>query len=148
MSIVPVLAEDALAATVKATLPLPDPLAPEVMVIQLSLLAAVQAQPVPAVTATAVPAPPLLPIDWLVGLIDAAHPPPCVTVNVCPAIVMVPVRAAPVFALAAKVTVPLPLPDAPVLTVSHGALLTAVQAQPAATVTSIEAPAPPALAMD
>ena len=39
-----------LAATLKLTVPLPDPLAVPVTVIQLTLLVAVQAQPLPAVT--------------------------------------------------------------------------------------------------
>ena len=41
-----------LAATVKLTPPLPDPLAPAVMVIQLALVAAVHEQPVPDDTET------------------------------------------------------------------------------------------------
>ena len=40
------------AATEYSTVPLPLPLLPDVIVIQLALLAAVQVQPVPAVTAT------------------------------------------------------------------------------------------------
>ncbi len=47
----PALADPVLAPTEKVTVPLPDPLAPEVIPIQLSLLLAVQAQPLPAVTA-------------------------------------------------------------------------------------------------
>ena len=39
-----------LAATLKFTVPLPDPLAPDVTVIQVALLTAVHPQPVPAVT--------------------------------------------------------------------------------------------------
>jgi len=69
----------------------------------------------------------------------------CVTVNVCPAIVRVPVRAAPAFAATANATVPLPLPVAPDVMVIHGALLLAVHAQPAVVVTS-ELPVPPAAA--
>jgi hypothetical protein len=66
------------------------------MVIQLTALVAVHAQLEPVVTATL----PLLPVDGtdtLVGdtlyvqLLAA-----CVTVTVCPAMVIVPVRAAPV----------------------------------------------------
>jgi hypothetical protein len=51
----------------------------------------------------------------------------CVTLNVLPAMVIVPVRSA-AFGLAAtvKLTVPLPLPLAPELTVMNGELLTAV----------------------
>ena len=46
------LLEPVFAATEYSTVPLPLPLLPDVIVIQLTLLAAVQVQPVPAVTAT------------------------------------------------------------------------------------------------
>jgi hypothetical protein len=49
---------DVLTAMLKPTVPLPEPLAPPVTVIQLTLLVAVQLQPDPAVTA-ALPVPPL-----------------------------------------------------------------------------------------
>ena len=52
----------------------------------------------------------------------------CDTVKVCPAIVSVPVRAAAVFAATANATVPLPVPEAPPVTVSHGAFALAVHA--------------------
>ena len=52
-------------------------------------------------------------------------PAACVTVNVCPAMLDVPVRCAPVFAAAVNVTLPLPEPDAPEEMVSHGAPLVA-----------------------
>jgi hypothetical protein len=52
-------------------------------------------------------------------------------VKVLPAIVTVPVRAAPVlFAVALSVTEPLPVPDCPEATLSHPALLAAVQLHP------------------
>ena len=55
--------------------------------------------------------------------------------------VMVPVRAAPVLAATLKFTAPLPLPAAPPVTVIQvGALLTAVQAQPAPAVTEMAVP--------
>jgi hypothetical protein len=81
-------------------LPLPD--APEVTVIHAALLDEVQAHADPAVTATE-PVPPAAGADALVGSIEYAHAgagaiPACVTVNVCPAIVTVPVRAPPVLA--------------------------------------------------
>jgi hypothetical protein len=55
----------------------------------------------------------------------------------------VPVRCAPVFAAIATVTVPLPVPAAPALMVSHDALLVAFQAQvlPAVTLTLVVSPA-------
>lgn len=43
---------DVFAATVNATVPLPLPLAPDVIVTHVAFFVAVQAQPVPAVTAT------------------------------------------------------------------------------------------------
>ena len=55
---------------------------------------------------------------------------------------MVPVRAGPVVAAAANVTVPAPLPLAPDVMVIHGALLDAVQAHPAAALT-LTVPVPP-----
>ena len=69
----------------------------------------------------------------------------CVTVNVLPPMVSVPVRLAPVLAAAEKVTTPLVVPLAPDVTVSHdGALLTAVHEQaPPVTVTPTD-DAPPA----
>jgi hypothetical protein len=62
-----------------------------------------------------------------------------VTVTVWPATVKVPTRwLVEVFAVAVKVTVPLPDPLAPPLTVSQAVLwLTAVQAQPPGAVTPV-----------
>ena len=72
----------------------------------------------------------------------------CVTVTVCPPMVRVAVRAVvAVLAVAAKATVPAPLPLAPDVTVSHAAPLAAVQAQPAGDV-SVTDPAPPAAPSD
>jgi hypothetical protein len=59
----------------------------------------------------------------------------CVTVNVCPATVIVPVRDAPVFAAMLNPTVPVPVPLAPDVTVIHGALLVAFHVQVLAVVT-------------
>lgn len=55
---------------------------------------------------------------------------------------MVPLRAGPVFAAAVNRTVPFPVPAAPSVTEIHGALLVAVQLQPAAVCTSND-PDPP-----
>ena len=62
------------------------------------------------------------------------------TVNVWPPIVSEPLRCAVVgFAAALKLTVPLPLPDAPAVTVNQLVLLlTAVHAQPAGAVTLVD----------
>jgi hypothetical protein len=74
--------------------------------------------------------------------------PGCDTVNVCPAMVTVPVRKA-VVGLAATVypTDPLPLPLAPEVTVIQLALLTPVHAQPADVVT-VTVPVPPPATTD
>ena len=78
---------------------MPLPVAPAVMVIHVALLEAVQAQPVAAVTVTEpVPAADVTVADAeeIVGAHGVAA---CVTVNVLPAIVSVPVRDdVPVFA--------------------------------------------------
>jgi hypothetical protein len=71
-----------------------------------------------------------------------------VTVNVWPAMVIVPVRAAPVFAATVKLTDPGPVPAAPAVIVIHDALLTAVHAQVPPAVTAIAVPAPPAASID
>jgi len=87
------------AATLYGTLPLEVPLVAPVKVIHVALLAADHAHPVPAVTLT-LPVAALAVSDRLVGVIAYVHAAPaCVTVNVCPAMVSVPVRwAVPVFA--------------------------------------------------
>ena len=80
---------------------MPLPLEPAVIVIHASLLVAVQLQPVPAVTSTE----PVVAADDVrfdeIGVIVNVHgAPACVTVNVWPPIVIVPVRDT-VLALAA-----------------------------------------------
>jgi hypothetical protein len=76
--------------------------------------------------------------------------PVCVTVKVWPAIVRVPVRVAVSgFAATEKSTVPLPVPLAPDVTVSHeGELLTAVQLQVEAEALTPTLPVPPAAVAD
>jgi len=72
------------------------------------------------------------------------HAPACSIVNVWPAIVIVPVRGAPVaFAWTVNSTVSLPDPLAPFVTVTQAALVAAVHAQPAPAVT-VTVPDPPA----
>ena len=75
--------------------------------------------------------------------------PGCVTLKLCPAIVNVPVRGLILLLAAAlNATVPLPLPLAPLVTVSQDVLLlTPVHAHPAGDVTSVE-PVPPAAATE
>ena len=72
-------------------MPLPD--APAVTVIQASLLAAVQLQPVPAVTVTLpVAAADVVRFDEVGAMVNVHGAPACVTVKVWPPIVIVPVR--------------------------------------------------------
>ena len=130
------------AAAVNPTLPAPLPLAPLEIVTHDVAVVAVQPQPVVVVTVT-VPLPPAAGSDWLTGEIVNEQDAACVTVNVEPAIVSVPTRVvAAVFAATLNVTVPLPEPAAPVLTVIHVTLLAAVQAHPAPAVTVL-LPVPP-----
>ena len=69
-----------------------------------------------------------------------------VTAKVWPAMVIVPLRWAPVLAATATLTLPLPVPVAPALTVSQAALLVALQAQvlPAVTAHARRFTRPPA----
>ncbi len=80
------------AVVLKATEPFPEPEAPLVTVIQPLLLVAVHAHPFGAVTSTT-PVPPEDATLCDVGAIVSVHTiPDCVTVNVLPAIVSVPLR--------------------------------------------------------
>ena len=128
---------------------MPLPVAPALTVIHVALLVAVQAQPVAAVTVTVpVPAADVTLAD--AGEIVGPHSTAacCVTVNVDPAIVSVPVRlVVPVLTAIANVAVPDPEPDAPALTVIHAALLTAAHTQPVPAVIVL-LPMPPAAAID
>jgi hypothetical protein len=150
MARVPVLcAVLGLGAMVKLTEPLPDPVAPAITLIQVALLTAVQEHPVCAVTVVDT-LPPAAGTDSIEGEIENEHPAgSCATVNVWFPIVSVPVRGLGVaLAAALNATGPVPLPVAPLVTVSHDvSLLTAVQAQLAAVVTVVE-PVPPAAVID
>jgi hypothetical protein len=80
------------AATLKLTVPLAEPLAPAVTVIQLAPLVAVHAQPDVVVTAT-VPVPAVPANAWVDGeMLNAQPARDCVTVKLRPAIVSVAVR--------------------------------------------------------
>jgi hypothetical protein len=125
-----------LAATDIATVPFPEPLAPLVIVSQDAPLVAVQAQPARLVTDTLAAWPPASALVD-VGVIEYVQAAAAwFTLKVCPAMLSVPVReVVAVFALAEKLTVPLPLPEAPAVIVSHDAPLVAVHAQPTAALT-------------
>jgi hypothetical protein len=128
---------------------LPLPLAPDVMLIHEALLVVVHAQPLAVDTATGPPAPPAAARDSLVGVIENSHgaacPAPCVTVNVSPAMVTVPVRVAPVFGATLNPTDALPVPLAFDVMVIQGEVVSAVHEQvaPADTVMVPVPPDPP-----
>lgn len=144
---VPVRLAPVLGATSNVMAPLPIPDAPLAIEIHALLLTAVQGQSTAAVTVP-FPIPPGAGNDWLVGdtLAEQALP-ACVTVNVAPAMVSVPVRVAPVLFATANVTAPFPVFEAPLVTVIQLSLLTAVQVHQSAAVTVV-APVPPADAND
>src|SRR5205823_1032680 len=91
---------------------------------------------------------------WLFGAIEYVHcggggggggtGAACETVNVWPAIVTVPLRAAPLFAATVNATVPLPLPDPPLAIDIHGAFADAVHEQPAPSAVTCTVLLPPA----
>ena len=138
------------AAMLNATLPFPVPAAPALTVIHVSLLTAVHAHPVGAVTVV-LPVPPPAPMDWLVGEIVSVHATPaCVTVALLPPAVIDPLRdVVEVFAAALNETVPLPEPLAPAVIVIHASVVVAVHAQPVGDViVTVPDPPPTATACD
>lgn len=131
---IPVRAGPVLAAKVRSTAPLPDPPALPAIAIHATVLAAVHAHDAAAVTSTRAPPPPA-PGAMFSGDTTNEQPVSCDTVNVCPAIVAMPERGAPVFSWIEILTIPLPVPEAPELIPSHAAPLDAVHAQAAPDVT-------------
>ena len=67
----------------------------------------------------------------------------CDTVNVCPAAVIVPLRALPELAATVNAIVPLPVPDAPLEMVIHAAFDEAVHAHVVAEAVTVMEPEPP-----
>lgn len=124
-------------------MPLPLPLPPELIVIHGTPLDADHEHPAPAVTPTLFLAPPDGTLAPFGGDNEIEQPLAWVTVNVWPPIVSTADRATLDVAAAAYWTVPLPLPFAPDVTVSHDALLLAVHEHPSAVVT-VTLPEPPA----
>ena len=116
------------------TVPGPFP-PPEAIVIQGALLDAVHGQPEDVFTVT-LRDPPLASAVWLSGDTSNAQPAVCVTVKICPAIVIVPVRVGPDVACTLNATVPRPTPEL-TLTEIQLTLLTAVQGHPGPAVTVI-----------
>ena len=126
------------------TAPSPLPLLGVVNEIHDAVFVAVHVQIVGAVTLMEL-APPIAGIDALGGLLMAyVHAgATCVTVNVWPAMVSVPFRGAPPLAATVNETDPLPLPDAPDVTVIHDTLLTAVHGHTDVVVTFTAGTLPP-----
>jgi len=127
-----------LAATLKATEPSPVPeVAPSA--IHGAALDAVHAQPACDPAIATVPLPPADGKDCADGVTVKVHgggAAACVTANVWPAIVTMPLRSlVEVFAATSRRTVPLPFPFAPAPTTIHGTLDAAVQGHPAPAVT-------------
>src|SRR5262245_55397910 len=117
----------AFTATVYVTVPMPDPLAPPVIVTQLTLLVAVHEHDVPVVTDRL----PVVPVDGAEMLVVDSKAVQLLLawliVTVWPATVSVPLRGAPVeFTATLYVTVPMPDPLAPPVIVTQLTLLVAV----------------------
>lgn len=125
------------AAAFTVTVPLPEPLAPPATVTQPAPLVADQPHPVVVVTARLAGPPPAATACVEGEMVNVQFAPDWVTVNVCPAMVSVPVRGVvAVVAATAKLTVPIPEPEALEVTDSQDALLTALHAHPDPAVTA------------
>jgi hypothetical protein len=122
-----------LAAIVSVTLPLPVPLAPVAMVIQVAVEVLVHEHAVPAVTSIVIVPPAAETVSLVGAIVNVQGAAACDTVTAWPAIVTVPMRAAPAFAAAVIVACPDALP--PPATVSHGELLDVVHAHPSVAAT-------------
>jgi hypothetical protein len=143
---VPVRAAPALAATLKVVVPEPAPDAPVAIVIQSACEDAVQAQVVADAVTAIDPEPPAAATLCVVGEIENVHGAGAaawVTVNVWPATVIVPLRAAPLFAATLNVVVPEPVPAAPLAIVIQSACEDAVHAQVLEEAVSAIDPEPP-----
>ena len=148
-TITAVLAPPAFAFTVNVTLPLPDPLCPELITSHAALLAAPHVQPFPAFTDTA-PFPPAAGKSCPAGemAMEQAVAPVCVTRARMSLRTSVPSRVA-AFGLAAtsNFTSPLPCPVVGVTPVIHGASEDAVHAH-SGCVATVTVPGPPADPID
>lgn len=137
---------DVLAVAEKVTEPLPDPLAPCGIVIQLVSLRAVHPHPLGALTLL-VPVPPAA---WNeVGVVSTVYPhgvvPVCVTVTVCAPTVMAPLRVLEVeLAVTEKSSEPVPDPPAFDASTIHETLVLACQLHPAPVVIVSDPVPPPA----
>lgn len=143
---VPLRASPVFADTVNPTVAPPVPDAPLVIEIQLAFDTAVHAHAASVVT-VAEPGPPTSGNCCDAGATAYEHGALWLTVNVCPPIVSVPVRAAPLFGATENATAALPLPDVLLEIVIQSAFDFAVHAQPVL-VASARLPPPPADAND
>ena len=148
ITIVPVRAAPVFASTLNPTVPLPAPEAPLVTSSHGAFDTAVQPHAAADATTETVPDVAVSPTFWAVGASEKVHgggagAAACVTVSVWPAIVIVPARAAAVFCAIVKPTVPLPVPAAPLVTVSQGAFDAAVHVHVVADAVTAVDPAPP-----
>jgi hypothetical protein len=109
------------------TVPLPDPFAPRAIAIKAALLTALHEHSAAVVTLTFCD-PPAAGSPIVSGATTGLHPASCVTVNVCPAAVIVPLRAPPVLAAAVNCTVPEAVPLPPDVTEIQEAFAVAVHA--------------------
>jgi len=116
-----------------------------VIVIHALLLVAVHAHVLPAMTLTE-PVAPFGDANALLGLSELVHarlPAAWLTVNVCPPMVIVPLRAAPEFIPTKYVALAFPRPFAPYVILIHELSLTAVHGHLLLALTSIEPEPPP-----
>lgn len=137
----PVRPGPAFAATVKRTVPVPEPFAPAVTVSQELEDVAVQPQPAADCTSND-PWPPLSPMSALEGERRMLQPSPCSIVKVCPAMRSVADLDGPLVPATLNRTSPLPVPLDPDVIVAQAAELVAVQEQPEPAVT-VTVPDPP-----
>jgi len=122
-----------------------------VMVSHASLAVAVHAHVAADVVTATEPVPPSSDTRCESGEIEnvqAAAGAACDTVNVCPPIVRVPVRAAPVLGATLNVTMPFPVPEAPFVIVSQEAFALAVQVHVPDEAVAVTEPEPPASLTD
>ena len=129
------------AFTLRFTVPLPVPDAPDVTTIHETGLVAVQPHPLPPVTVTLLvsPAAATLLLTGLMMNVHGAVAPLWLTVNVCPAIVNVPLRALELaLAETEKLTVPGPVTEAGDVSVIHASFARAVHTQVAPALTETE----------
>jgi hypothetical protein len=137
-----------LAFTLKFTVPLPVPVAPDVTTTHETGLVAVQPHPLPPVTVTLVdsPAAATLLLTGLIVYMHGAVAPLWVTVNVCPAMLRVPLRPLVlVLAETEKLTLPGPVTEAGDVTVIHVSFARAVHTHVAPALTGTEVVAAAAL---